>query len=546
RQFLGQMPRPRVEHIHGLSPSIAIEQKSVGTTPRSTVGTVTEIYDYLRILYARLGTPYCPDCHLPVRTQTTDEVIDRVCSMPAGTRLLLLAPQEVTVGQKYDALWQKLRDQGFLRVRIDGETCRLDDIPEMDRRRRHTVEVVVDRVTIKGDENRSRVADSVEAALELGSGMLRVATVDPERPEAAWATERYSLHFACSQCGRGFEELTPHQFSFNSPLGWCEDCEGLGVGQGTSTDFLIADKRRSLREGAISAWPDPATTPQFERMLEAISSELNLPLDVPMQELSREQLRLIAGGTGDRWFTLRRADADGPSSATPKKRTRRKKSATADPDVEFQFQYKGLLPAMEEAARVSYAHRQKLQDLTGEVACPSCGGSRLKDVASAVRFRGKTIAELCDLPLSDSCELLQSVRLDAREKRIAGDLLEEATSRLSFLVEVGLTYLSLSRTLPSLSGGEMQRIRLAGQIGRALTGVLYVLDEPTIGLHPRDNARLLGALHRLRDLGNTLILVEHDREVIDASDRLYDFGPGAGRLGGTVVSEGTPKQLARR
>ncbi len=523
RQFLGQMPKPRVEHVHGLSPAIAIEQKSTGHTPRSTVGTVTEIYDYLRVLYARLGDPYCPECAVPVETQTTDQVIDRLMSLDEGTKLVLLAPLDVAVGTKFETVWDRLQGQGFLRVRIDGTTHRLEDVPELDQRTRHEIEVVVDRIVVK-DDNRGRIADSVESAFDLGKGMLRVGHVDADRDEPDWRVEPFSLHRVCHACGKSFERLAPHHFSFNSPLGWCESCEGLGTQQGTNLAVLLDDPHRSLADAAVAAWPDPSTSSLFAVMLDEMARVEGLPLDVPFNQLSPADQRKVLYGTGERWFEV--VPPAGSSS--------------------FWFQYKGLFPAVEEASRVSYTYRAKLQNMQGEVPCSTCGGSRIREDAAAVRLRGKTIQQLCEMPLSDALGFLRETNLDDREQRIAGELLEEATGRLSFLVDVGLHYLTMSRPLPTLSGGETQRIRLAGQIGRALTGVLYVLDEPTIGLHPRDNGLLIRAIERLRDIGNTVLLVEHDREVIEASDRLFDFGPGAGRLGGTVVAEGTPKQLAKR
>ncbi len=525
RQFLGQMPKPRVEHIHGLQPAIAIEQKTVGHTPRSTVGTVTEIYDYLRILGARVGTPYCPDCHIPVATQTTDKVIDALHALSAETKLLILAPQEVTVGQQYPKLWERLREQGFRRVRIDGTTHTLDAVPEIDRRRKHNVEIVIDRVTIS-PTGRGRLAESVGTAFDYGQGLIRVAFVDEDRPEPKWKVEPYSLFRSCSQCGTSFEELTPQNFSFNSPLGWCESCEGLGTQQGTNLAALLSDPTRTLLDGAVSAWPDPHTRPLFRQMLAAISAETGLPLDVPFAQLDAAQQRFVLYGDEERWFHL-------TSGGKTKK--------TAQPLLSFR--YKGLYPAIEEASRVSVTHRLKLFELVGEVPCSVCGGSRLRSDAGAVRIAGKTLKQLGDLPLRELLPFLKSLPLDATQKKIAGELVEEATSRLSFLVDVGLHYLTLSRTLPTLSGGESQRIRLAGQIGRALTGVLYVLDEPTIGLHPSDNGRLLDALKKLRDLGNTIVMVEHDREVLKAADRLYDFGPGAGRLGGTITASGSPAEI---
>jgi len=520
RQFLGQMPKPRVEHIHGLSPAIAIEQKSTGQTPRSTVGTVTEIYDYLRILFARLGTPYCPDCEVPIETQTTDQVIDQILADFDGRKLLILAPQEVTVGQRYETLWERLRSQGFLRVRIDGETYRLEDVPDIDRRRKHSVEVVIDRITTS-KRGRSRVAGSVEMGLDVGRGVMHVAVCEDDRPETDWQVEKFSLFHACRECGQSYEDLTPNNFSFNSPLGWCEACEGIGTEEGTNLAALIDDPGRTLADGAIAAWPAVEGNETFRNMLESLSAELRIPLDVPFNQLEPTQQRTVLYGADERWIPLQNGEG-------------------------VKFQYKGLYPAIEEASRVSFAYKQRLRDLTGTVPCSWCHGSRLREDAAAVRFQGKSLQQICELPLDAALEFLKSLKLKGADRRVAGDLLTEATGRLSFLVDVGLHYLTLSRTLPSLSGGETQRIRLAGQLGRALTGVLYVLDEPTIGLHPRDNGRLLQALGRLKELGNTLVLVEHDREVLQAADRLFDFGPGAGSFGGTVVGSGTPRQLAKK
>jgi excinuclease ABC subunit A len=541
RQFLGQMPKPRVDHIHGLQPSIAIEQKTVGSTPRSTVGTVTEIYDYLRILWCRLGTQHCPECQTPVATQTTDEVIERLLSLEEGTKLLLLAPQEVRVGHQYERLWENLREQGFARVRVDGTTHRLEEVPEIDRKRKHNVEVVVDRVTVRSRQ-RSRIADSVEAALEIAHGVMRVASVDDTRDETDWKVESFSLFRACETCGRSFEELTPNNFSFNSPLGWCDDCEGLGVQQGTDLSVLIDDPQRSLQQAAVAVWPDPATHPLFASMLQAMADSVEIRLDVPFAQLDPLHRRMVLYGTGERWFEVA---VKGQGTRAKGKKISPRHSALS-PQPSFRFQFKGLFPAVQEASRVSYQHRRQLAELVGEIPCPTCDGSRLRDDAASVRFQKVTLQQVCEMPLEQALGLLKKIRLTGSDRKVAGDLLEEARSRLSFLVEVGLEYLTLSRSLPTLSAGETQRIRLAGQIGRALTGVLYVLDEPTIGLHPRDNARLLGALRRLRDLGNTLILIEHDRDVIKAADRVFDFGPGAGRFGGTITEQGTPGQITRR
>lgn len=550
RQFLGQMPKPRVEHIHGLQPSIAIEQKTVGNTPRSTVGTVTEIYDYLRILFARLGTQYCPDCNKPVKAQTVDEVVDRLMKMgddpeigrqksadeSQQLRLMILAPQEVTVGQQYSKLWERLRELGFRRVRVDGVTYSLEEVPEIDRKRRHQVEIVIDRVSVS-KSGRARLAESVEVAFDHGKGFIRVTLVDDQRDEKKWKVLPFSLMRSCEQCGRSFEELSPHHFSFNSPLGWCSTCEGIGIQQGTNLGALISDQTRSLADGAVSAWPDPAKSPIFRRMLAAMANELDIPIDLPFSQLEAEHQRAVLFGTGDTWITVEPSTRSGKSSKAAK--------ADSPPPGTFRFQYKGLYPAIEQAASLTYDYRMKLFELVGDIPCLTCNGSRLRDDASAVKLAGKTLKQLCDLPLRGGLEFLSQLKLTASQKKIAGDLLGEATSRLRFLIDVGLHYLTLARTLPTLSGGETQRIRLAGQIGRALTGVLYVLDEPTIGLHPSDNGRLLSTLTQLRDLGNTIVMVEHDREVLLAADRLYDFGPGAGRFGGTITADGTPGDVKK-
>ncbi|MFV0445342.1 MAG: excinuclease ABC subunit UvrA, partial [Planctomycetaceae bacterium] len=527
RQFLGQMPKPKLEHISGLSPAIAIEQKTVGATPRSTVGTVTEIYDYLRILFARLGTMHCPEHGCPVTRQTTDEIVDRVLSLPEGTRIYIAAPISIPVGQSYKKLWDRLGTQGFLRVRINGETHLLEEVPEIDHKREHTVEAIIDRIQVN-PEGRPRIADSIETALDLGKGVVHIVHVEKDAPEPQWRTDLLSLHYSCPECGgetaQTFEDLTPQNFSFNSPLGWCEACQGLGVEQGTNQQALVASPGLTLRQGAVSAWPRPEVNPAFLRWLEALAAAFDMPLDTPWYQLDARHQRVVLYGS-ERWIDCPPAGDGQPG---------------------YSFQYKGLYPAIEEASRVSYDYRLKLQDLVGEKPCSVCNGDRVRPDAAAVRLEQQTLPSLCKLPLVETLQFLESLKLTKEQQKIAGDLLNEATHRLKFLVDVGLHYLTLDRGMPTLSGGESQRIRLAGQIGRALTGVLYVLDEPTIGLHPRDNGRLIEALHRLRDLGNTVVLVEHDQEVLAAADRLYDFGPGSGRFGGTVTAEGSPREIIKQ
>jgi excinuclease ABC subunit A len=529
RQFLGQMQKPKVEHVSGLSPAISIEQKTTSKSPRSTVGTVTEVYDYLRVLYARLGQPYCPACHIPIGTQTTDEIIEKITELPEGTKYYVMAPLERRGQEKYESLWDEVRRAGFVRLRIDGRSYNIEELPAIDHRRKHVVQVIVDRLVARPGQ-RGRIADAVEAALELGRGVLHLAHVDEQRDEPDWKVERFSLHFACDRCGRSFEPLNPHHFSFNSPLGWCPVCEGLGVQKGASLALLIREPQRSLREGAIAAWPPLTAENPFSRFAEALARQVGFSLDTPFERLEPAQQRAILQGTGETWIPL--DEREPPSRA---------RSALQAP----RFQYKGLFPAIDEASRVSFVYRHKLDHVVSEVPCSSCGGSRLRDDAAACRFADLTLGQLCDQPLGQTLVLFEDLKLTKAQQQIAGEVLREITNRLQFLVDVGLDYLTLSRRTPTLSGGESQRIRLASQIGSGLTGVLYVLDEPTIGLHPRDNRRLLQALTHLRNLGNTLILVEHDREVIAAADYLLDFGPGAGNRGGEITAQGTLKQVTR-
>jgi len=537
RQFIGQMQKPRVESIEGLSPAIAIEQRTTGHSPRSTVGTVTEIYDYFRILMSRLGQMHCPDCDVPVGTQSADEVIDAVLDRPTGTKLYLMAPVELAAGQSYEDLWQSFRTAGYVRVRVDDQTHQLDAMPSIDRRRKHKIEVIVDRVKIRKDA-RARLADSVENALALGRGVLHTAIVNTEIPESRWETKVHSQLLVCSDCGRSFEPLSPHHFSFNSTLGWCTACEGLGTEIGANPASLMRSTQLTLAEGAVLAWPS-VKQPMFSAMLTALAEHTGLKVDVPFDQLPPRHRRIVMYGTGDEWIEVKQKAESG-------KRKKGKDTSLGFPLSAFRFQYKGLYPALEEASRVSPRLRSRLEHLVDEIECSQCGGSRLRDDASAVKFAGRTIEQYCRLPLNDLLTTVQKWKLSAAHRKVAGELVREICNRLTFLVDVGLEYLTVGRAAPTLSGGESQRIRLASQVGSGLCGVLYVLDEPTIGLHPRDNARLVSALHKLRDLGNTLLVVEHDREVVESADNLLDFGPAAGRLGGDIVARGTPAKVANR
>ncbi|MCL2005122.1 MAG: excinuclease ABC subunit UvrA [Planctomycetaceae bacterium] len=536
RQFIGQLQKPHVEHIDGLSPAIAIEQKAASHSPRSTVGTITEIQDYLRVLFARLGTPYCPECGIPISTQTLDEIVAKISQSPSqqspshkSGRLLIAAPLVVEVGQNYDDLWERLRADGYQRVRIDGTTHSLESPPEIDRRRKHDVELIIDRIqlaaTRDASDDRSRLAESVESALSRGLGIMHVIEASDAVPEPQWKRTIHSQHLSCGKCGRSFERLTPHNFSANSPLGWCPSCEGLGTQWGTNPALFLEDPKLTLRQGAVQLFP-AAGNPLGEAMLTAWATAVDVPLDVPFEQLDARHRRLIFHGTGSTWYRAAfGAKFEGQA---------------------FEFQYKGLYPASEEAMRLVPSLRMQNMELIGEVECGDCMGSRLRDDASAVRFMEHTIDQICRMPLGKLLPFFSAWKPNVTERKIAGDLLSETKNRLQFLVDVGLDYLTLSRPAPSLSGGETQRIRLAAQIGSGLVGVLYVLDEPTIGLHPRDNTRLTSALHKLRDLGNTLLVVEHDRDVIAGADYVLDFGPKAGVHGGEIVSQGTPAVLGRK
>ncbi|MFM7137996.1 MAG: excinuclease ABC subunit UvrA, partial [Planctomycetota bacterium] len=527
RQFVGQVPKPLFERIEGLAPAVAIEQRGGGGTPRSTVGTLTEMYDHFRVLAARLGVMHCPDCGTAVGSQSVDQVVDRLLLHPVGTRLLLLAPVELRVGQTPEALFAQLQAAGHVRIRIDGRTQRLDEKPTLDRKRKSRLEIVIDRVTASPEE-RSRLAQSIEAAFDSGGGTMLVARAVEGAEEPDWPVEVHSRRLACPGCGLGFKPLEPRQFSFNSPLGWCPSCDGLGTRTGVDRKALVRDDSLSLAAGALDLWPSlsgPAAKSLGRPMLEALCKATGLPSDVPLVELSGLQQRVLFEGTGEKWIEVPR-----PAGVSGK-------------GPWFAFQFKGLEAACEEAARLVVALRGKVDAVMDEVPCSECGGSRLADVASAVTLWSRTLDVWCRMPLGRLQQELAAVSLDAEDRKIAGDLLRELTARVSFLVDVGLEYLDMARPAGSLSGGEMQRIRLAAQVGSGLTGVLYVLDEPTIGLHTRDTHRLITALGKLRDLGNTVVVVEHDRDVVAAADHALDFGPGSGREGGMIVAQAAPGRL---
>ena len=524
RQFLGQVGKPRFDQITGLSPAISIEQKTTSRSPRSTVSTVTEIHDYLRVLYSRLAIPHCPRCKLPVGARSTDEIITAIQGMPGDSKIYIAAPVDRRGQESYQDLLDSLRRDGYSRVRIDGMTTLIDEAPSIDHKRKHIIEVVVDRLVLKSTQ-RSRLADSVEKALALGKGVTRIVRVNDDSPEPSWPVDQYSRTLSCPGCGRGYERLNPHHFSFNSPLGWCPSCEGLGTQRGTQTNLVFRDTNFSIMDGALSIWPDLASDPAFEKLARALARHGKFSLNTPWKELHPSAQSMIINGCGEEWIDL------GGSNTGVK------------------FQYRGINPAMALLARTSPGIRERLDAMVGEIPCSACLGARLRPEPAACKLKlGGSYFSMAELQASNLDKALQLFRELSSGPDLpvaAGDLVREITNRLGFLVSTGLHYLSLDRPAPTLSGGESQRIRLASQIGSGLTGVLYVLDEPTIGLHPRDNRLLLQALRHLRDLGNTLLIVEHEREVIQDADHLVDFGPGAGKDGGQIVAAGAPKTLLK-
>ena len=523
RQFLGQMDKPDVDFIEGLSPAVSIDQKSTSKNPRSTVGTITEVYDYLRLLYARAGRPHCPKCGRPIARQTPQQIVDRVLELEEGSRFQVLAP--VIRGRKgeYVELFRMLQTQGFSRVRVNGETHQLTEPPKLDKQKKHTIEVVVDRLSVKESAKR-RLTDSVETALGLSSGLVTLDFVDlPENDEHRERT--FSEHLACLHDDLSFEELEPRSFSFNSPFGACPECHGLGTRMEVDPELVIADPSATLGEGAIGPWSGAHVFDFFTRLLGALGDELGFDLNTPWEKIPAKARKSILDGH--------------PTKVHVRHRNRYGRERS------YYTSFEGVRPYIERRHREaeSDTSRERFEGFMREVPCPTCRGSRLKPVSVAVTMGGKNIAEVCALPINETAEFLRTLELSPRERQIAERVLKEIQERLNFLLDVGLDYLSLDRPSGSLSGGEAQRIRLATQIGAGLVGVLYVLDEPSIGLHQRDNHRLIETLVRLKDLGNTLIVVEHDEDTIRVADWVVDIGPGAGEHGGQVVVSGTVDEL---
>lgn len=518
RQFLSMMEKPDVDTIEGLSPAISIEQKSTSHNPRSTVGTITEIYDYLRLLYARVGIPRCPEHDIPLEAQTVSQMVDQVLALPEGSKRMLLAPVIRERKGEHLAVFEELRAQGFVRARVDGKLYELDELPKLDKQKKHSIEVVVDRFKVRGDLQQ-RLAESFETALKLADDIALVAPMDDEEAEELI----FSARFACPVCGHSISELEPKLFSFNNPAGACPTCDGLGVRQFFDAKRLVSGEL-TLAEGAIRGW-DRRNVYYFQ-MLGSLSAHYGFDLNAPFGQLSPEHQKALLYGSGRENIDFRYLNDRGDVVTRP-------------------HPFEGIIPNLERRYRETESNsvREDLAKLLSTQPCPDCRGTRLRREARHVWVGDKTLPGVTAMPVGDACGYFENLALSGRRGEIAGKILKEIRERLQFLVNVGLDYLTLDRSADTLSGGEAQRIRLASQIGAGLVGVMYILDEPSIGLHQRDNERLLSTLTRLRDLGNTVIVVEHDEDAIRLADYVVDIGPGAGVHGGQVVAEGTPGEI---
>lgn len=522
RQFLGNMDKPDVDSIEGLSPAISIDQKTTSKNPRSTVGTVTEINDYLRLLYARVGTPYCMNGHGVISASSVEQIVDEVLELPEGQRLQVLAPIVRKKKGQHKVIFEKIQKDGYVRARVDGDIYDVTEVPELSKSKQHTIEVVVDRIVIK-EGIRSRLFDSIEAALHLAEGYVIIDTMDGQEL-------LFSEYYACPVCGFTVPELEPRLFSFNAPFGSCSDCDGLGMKLEVDEDLIVPEPQKTLREGALAPW-NPISSNYYPQMLEQAMTQFGIDMDQPFEDLSAEEKELIFHGSAGKEFHFHYENEFG---------------GVRDIDIPFE----GLMSNISRRYRETNSDytRQVMRAYMNELTCATCHGYRLNDQALSVRVGGEKglhIGELSDLSVADHLELVSHLQLSANEATIATPIVKEIKDRLTFLNNVGLNYLTLSRSAGTLSGGESQRIRLATQIGSNLSGVLYILDEPSIGLHQRDNDRLIASLKKMRDLGNTLIVVEHDEDTMREADYLIDIGPGAGVFGGEIVASGTPAQVAK-
>lgn len=522
RQFLGNMEKPDVDSIDGLSPAISIDQKTTSKNPRSTVGTTTEINDYLRLLYARVGTPYCINGHGAITASSVEQIVDQVLELPERQRLQILAPIVRKKKGQHKNIIEKVQKDGYVRVRVDGEIFDVTEVPELSKSQQHTIEVVVDRIVIK-DGIRSRLFDSVEAALRIADGYVVIDTMDENEL-------LFSEHYACPVCGFTVPELEPRLFSFNAPFGSCPDCDGLGIKLEVDLDLVVPDASKTLREGALAPW-NPISSNYYPQMLEQAMIQFGIDMDKPFEDLSPEERHLVFYGSEGKEFHFHYENEFG---------------GVRDIDIPFEGVVTNINRRYHETS--SDFTRNQMLSYMNELTCATCHGYRLNDQALSVRVGGEKglhIGQISDLSIEDHLKVVADLKLTKNEETIARPILKEVKDRLTFLNNVGLSYLTLSRSAGTLSGGESQRIRLATQIGSNLSGVLYILDEPSIGLHQRDNDRLIASLKKMRDLGNTLIVVEHDEDTMREADYLIDVGPGAGVFGGEIVAAGTPKQVAR-
>jgi excinuclease ABC subunit A len=519
RQFLSMMEKPDVDHIDGLSPAISIEQKSTSHNPRSTVGTVTEIHDYLRLLFARAGIPRCPDHGVTLEAQTISQMVDQVLALPEDSKLMLLAPVVADRKGEHLQLMQDLMAQGFIRARINGEVYELDDPPKLDLRKKHNIDVIVDRIKVR-DDLKLRLAESFETALRIADGVARIAFMDDKKAEELVFSDR----FACNICGYSLTELEPRLFSFNNPSGACQACDGLGVKQFFDADRVVVNRELSLAGGAIRGW-DRKTTYYFQ-MIQSLAAHYKFDIETPFNELPEKFQNIVLYGSGKEKIEFHYANSRGM-------------------EIKQHHRFEGVLPNLDRRYREteSGAVREELSRFLNSQSCPDCNGTRLNRSARNVFIAEKSLPEISNMAVGHAREFFDTMQLEGWRSTIAEKIVKEIGARLGFLSDVGLDYLSLDRSADTLSGGEAQRIRLASQIGSGLVGVMYILDEPSIGLHQRDNQRLLGTLVHLRDIGNTVIVVEHDQDAILAADHVVDLGPGAGVHGGTVVASGTPEQI---
>lgn len=519
RQFLGQMDKPDVDIIEGLSPAISIDQKSTSNNPRSTVGTVTEISDHLRLLYSRIGRPHCPSCGKPIEKQSIDQVVDRVMQLPEGTRILVISPAVRARKGEHKAVFDRIRKEGYVRVKVDGTIYDINEVPSLDKKCKHTIDVVVDRLIVR-DGVASRLSDSLETAFRFGEGLAKIAVVDGNET-------LYSQNYACPDCGISIEELTPRMFSFNSPFGACPECMGLGSLLTIDEQLIVPDTSMSLKQGAISVtgWQSASKNTIASMYFTAIAQEYGFTEDTAWKDIPPQGRNAILYGTGDKCMHVEYQKEYGSGT--------------------FDTPFEGIIPSLQRRYRETQSDwsKQNLESYMRSTPCHVCHGKRLKPEALSVTVGDKSIAEVSDMTIRNAREFINGLELSVSERMIANQIVKELNARLGFLINVGLDYITLSRPASSLSGGEAQRIRLATQIGSGLVGVLYILDEPSIGLHQRDNAKLLDALRGLRDLGNTLIVVEHDEETIRSADHIVDIGIGAGEHGGNVIAQGSLQDI---